>query len=129
MEVKSRISELISSNEICVFATPKIVDELREGPFGGLPDWFPIRYEPENVAVCGHARSGMARLGDGQVYTEHRGESSNIADAIISDSAAAIADILVSEDQRNVKRFNDLCTRCAGMNYARFREWLFSEVW
>ena len=126
--IKSRVSSLVCSNRLCVIATPKVIDELRQGPFRGLPDWFPICYEPESVAVCGHARSGMARLGDGRDYTEHRGGSNNIADAIISDSAAAMADILVSEDQRLVKRFNDLRTHCIAMRYATFREWLFTEA-
>ena len=123
-----KICELSDSDVIGIIATPKIIDELIEGPFVGLPEWFPICYEPENVAVCGHARSGMARLGEGQDNIEHRGESNNSADAIISDSAAAMADILVSEDQRLVKRFNDLRTHCIGMSYAKFREWLFTEA-
>ena len=127
-EVMLRISALSSSNSIRVIATPKIVDELRESPFGGLPDWFPIHPEPENVAVCGHARSGMARLGEGRVYTEHRGESSNIADAIIADSSADMADILGSEDGRLVRRLKALRTRCVGMDYASFGEWLLSKA-
>ena len=127
-EVKLRVSALSSSNSICVIATPKIIDEIREGPFCGLPDWFPIQIESESVFVLDHARLDMARLGEGIIYREHRGESNQVEDAIISDSAADMADILVSDDQRLVKRLNDLRTRCIGMNYARFREWLFSEV-
>lgn len=123
-----KVCELSDSDFICIIVTPKIIDELIQSLFGGLPDWFPICYEPENVAVCGHARSGMARLGEGRDYTEHRGDSNNIADAIISDSAAAMADIVVSEDQRLVKRFNDLRTHCIAMRYATFREWLFTEA-
>ena len=127
-EVKSRISSLSSSNSIWVIATPKIIDEIREGPFCGLPDWFPIQIESESVFVLDHARLGWARLGEGEIYREHRGKSNQVEDAIISDSAADMAEILVSEDHRLVKRFNRLRTGCVGMNYASFREWLFAEA-
>jgi len=127
-DARLKIRELSESDLICIISTPKIIDELIEGPFGGLPDWFPIDFEPESVFVLDHARLDMARLGDGEIYREHRGESKQIEDAIISDSAADLADILVSDDKRLIKRFNDLRTRCTGMNYSGFREWLFSEA-
>ena len=94
----TRIAELIRSGTLRAIATPIVVDELAESPFGGLPDWFPIDVQAENVAVVGFARVGMARLGQGTVYSAHRGSSNNINDGILADSADALADVLVSED-------------------------------
>jgi hypothetical protein len=45
------------------------------------------------------------------VYSEHRGASNEIPDAIIADSAPALADILVSEDRRCRERSKKISTR------------------
>jgi hypothetical protein len=49
------------------------------------------------VTVLDYAYLGMTRLGEGWVYSEHRGESKKFPDAIIADSGDGLADIL---DQR-----------------------------
>jgi len=107
-----------------VIATPMVLDELRKSPFGGLPSWFPVAIEAESVTVFGYARFGMTKLGEGAVYGEHRGESKKIPDAIIADSADALADILVSEDRRCRERLKKISVRCSGLDYEGFREWL-----
>jgi hypothetical protein len=93
-----------------------------------LPNWFPIAVEAESVTVLGYAPLGMTELGDGEVYAEHRGESKKIPDAIIADSAHVLADILVSEDRRCRERLKRIGTRCSGMDYEKFREWLRASV-
>jgi hypothetical protein len=50
-----------------VIARPVLISELEASPFRGLPNWFPIETQPESVFVLGHARLGMARLGDGEI--------------------------------------------------------------
>ena len=118
------IRDLVIAKKVRVLATPKIRDELTDSPLEGLPDWFPIELEPESVAVSGHARSGMARLGEGKIFKAHKGESCKAADGIIADSANSLADIVVSEDGRFLRRFQDMSERCQGMSYEQFCKWL-----
>jgi hypothetical protein len=54
-----------------VIATLIVRDELKESPFDGFPDWFPIVLEAENVTVLDYPYLGMTRLGEGGVYREH----------------------------------------------------------
>lgn len=126
-EARARLASLVGGRQVRVIATPKIVDELRSGPLGGMPTWFPIDGEVESVAVIGHARLGMARLGRGKVFGRHRGRSKKVADAIIADSADSLADIAVSNDRRFVRRLNKHGVRCTGMTYAVFRNWLLAR--
>ena len=128
VDCRARVANLVATQRLSVIATPIIVDELAAGPFGGLPDWFPIVVEPESVAVLGFARLGMARLGDGDVYTRHRGASKNIKDGIVADSADALADILVSEDGRCRRRISEVSSNCVGISYEEFGQWLESAT-
>ncbi|MEQ1574397.1 MAG: hypothetical protein ABL993_09150 [Vicinamibacterales bacterium] len=123
-EHRGRVGELVARGELKVIATPVVIDELAASPFGGLPNWFPVAAMPENVAVGGFARVGMARIGAGEIYSQHRGSSNNIKDGILAESADALADILVSEDGRCRKRLNLISTTCDGMSYADFCRWL-----
>jgi hypothetical protein len=125
--VRSMIATLIAQGDLRMIATPKVLDELHSSPFGGLPDWFPVELEAESAFVLGHAQLGMARLGSGDIYTQHRGESSKVPDAIIADSAHASADILVTEDKRCRKRLQKISDRCRAMTYSEFHEWLVSQ--
>ena len=117
MDKKRRdlLGDLIAGGAVRVIATPVLVDELNASPFGGLPDWFPIAIESESVAVIGFARIGMARIGDGKVYSKHRGSSNNVKDGILAASADALADILVSEDGRCRKRLAVISSTCECM--------------
>ena len=125
---KEVLARLIEARQVEALATPVVVGELTASPFGGLPDWFPISRVPEAVTVLGYARLGAARLSSGEVYRKHRGTSKKIPDAIIAHSANALADILVSEDQRCRKRLAEISTRCRAMSYDEFREWLEREA-
>ncbi len=121
------IAKLIAQGNLRIIATPKVLDELRSSPFGGLPDWFPVELEAESTFVLGHARLGMARLGSGDIYAQHRGDSNQVPDAIIADSAHALADILVTEDNRCRKQLQRISDRCRAMTYGEFHEWLVSQ--
>ena len=118
------LAERITQRRIRIIATPIIADELADGPFGGIPEWFPVELEVESVAVLGYWRLGSARLGGGATYTEHRGESGNIKDAIIADSANSLADIFVSEDKRCRNRLAQISEWCISWNYLEFKNWL-----
>lgn len=125
---KDVLAQLIEVRHVEALATPVVVGEMTESPFGGLPTWFPISLVPEAVAVLGYARLGAARLSSGEVYRQHRGKSKKIPDAIIAHSADAMADILVSEDQRCRKRLAEISNRCRAMSYDEFRDWLEREA-
>src|SRR5688572_29063922 len=126
-DTRGRLARLVAAGGVRVVATPKVVDELRVSPFAGLPTWFPISTPPESVAVLGHWRLGEAVLGEGEVYAAHRGSSGKVADAIIADSAASLAEFAVSLDGRFRKRLAELGTSCTVMSYEHFREWLALE--
>lgn len=122
--VRSRVVDLIDRGDLCLIATPMVVDELAASPIGGLPDWFSIIVKPESVAVVGFWHIGEARLGEGEVYAQHRGSSNKVPDGIIANSADALADIFVSEDSRSRTRLAKISTRCASMSYSGFCRWL-----
>src|SRR5665213_2865173 len=124
LQVRLRLGRLIGLGIVRVIATPVLVDELAASPFKGFPDWFPVEVEAESVFVWGHARWGMARYSEGQTYTEHRGQSNKIVDAIIADSANSLADVLVSDDRRCRTRLASLGGQCSVMNFEQFRAWL-----
>jgi hypothetical protein len=109
---------------VTVIAAPVIIEELRRSPLGGIPDWFPIAIRAESVAVLGYWMLGMAELGEGAVYGEHRGKSRKIPDAIIADSANALADIFVSEDRRCRARLKKISARCTCLDCEGLRDWL-----
>ena len=124
LESRSVLGALISRSFVRVIATPIVVDELSNSHFGGLPGWFPIEVEAESVTVLGYAHLSMTRLGEGEVYSEHRGASKKIPDAIIADSANSLADILVSEDSRCRERLKRISNHCKAMDYSEFCSWL-----
>jgi hypothetical protein len=125
-EIRGTLAGVLSAGTVEVIVTPKVRDQLRRGPFGGVPDWFPITILPESVFVLGHGRLDQARLGEGDVYGQHRGESSsrgNIEDAIIADSGAEYADIVVSGDRRLRHRLSALAA-CSVQSFEEFCTWL-----
>jgi len=121
---RSKLQQLIAAGAVRVIATPVLVDELTASPFGGLPNWFPVEVEAESTSVLGYARLGMARLGEGDIYTKHRGDSRKIPDAIIADSAHSLADVLVSDDRRCRQRLAYLSSQCISLDYQGFLTWL-----
>ena len=127
-ETRAALQALVGTGLVRVIATPMVLEELQRSSFGGLPDWFPVTVEAESVTVLGCAPLGMTKLGDGEVYAEHRGEAKKIPDSIIVDSANAPAHILVLEDRRCRERLKKISTRCRGMHYEEFREWLRTSV-
>lgn len=128
---RGMLQTLVARGLVKVIATPIVRDELKRSPFAGFPDWFPVVLEAENVTVLGYASLGMTRLGEGELYSDHQGESKKIPDAIIADSADALADIFVSDDRRCRERLKKITTRCRGMDYEEFSKWLrtsFSDM-
>lgn len=128
-ETRDRLAKGINLGQVVVIATPIVADEMSDSPFRGFPDFFPIKIEVEAVAVLGYARLGMARLGSGDVYKSHRGNSKQIKDAIIAESADKLADIFVSEDVRCRSRLDQISQSCRSMSYGDLRTWLLAQKW
>ncbi len=122
--MRESLANLVARRAIRIIVTPVLVGELLESPFGGVPDWFPIETEPDSVAALGHWSLGMAQFGSAEVYRAHRGSSDKTADAIIADSAASLADVLVTNDHRCKKRLAALTTNCIALTFAEFTTWV-----
>jgi hypothetical protein len=111
------------------YVTPVIADELAASPFGGMPTFFPVEIESDSVAVAGLARVRTSRLGSGEVYSAHRGQSTKVRDAILADSADKLADVFVSDDNRCRQRFSQLSSRCSAVDYSEFQTWVRQRRW
>jgi predicted nucleic acid-binding protein len=61
---------------------------------------IPRRVLPTSVLIAGVSRTGRARLGPGSEYDALRHASKHAEDEIITDTTAARADVLVTEDKR-----------------------------
>lgn len=124
VSTRSRLKSLIARGVVRVIATPMLVDELGPSPFCGLPDWFSIEVRFESVFALDYAKLDTASLGDGDAYRRHRGQSNKVADAVIADSAASLADVLVSDDGRCRKRLADIGGHCIALDYEGLLLWL-----
>ena len=70
---RDHIVDLVDRGHVLIVASPVLVAELRDSPFAGMPSWFPVKVEPEGIAISGMARSGKARSGTGTIYRPHLG--------------------------------------------------------
>lgn len=117
----ARIRALCESGALEILVPDTLALQLQCSPFGGVPPWFPTSLTTDSVFVLNHTRLGFGRLGSGGVFTAHRGDSQQIADAVIVDSADTDADVFVSEDKRARKRYADLRGDARSLCYEEFR--------
>ncbi len=113
------IRTLIESGLLSVIVTRTVVEELFRSPFNGIPDFFPTSYELNTVSRAGIMKAGD-RLGRGDVYCSHLGDSKKVNDALIADAAAVYADYLVSDDYRLRKRMQSIESRCKPLSFNEF---------
>jgi hypothetical protein len=73
------------------------------------------------VFILDHSRLDYARLGEGEIFSAHRGTSQQIKDAVIVDAADTDADVFVSEDRRARERYAKRRTGGRALDYARLR--------
>lgn len=114
------VREMVESERLTVVVTRTIAEELWESPFHGIPSVFKTEYEGNTVSCCGIMCAGD-RLGPGEAFDAHLGNSIKQNDALIADAASWYADWIVSEDQRLLKRFCHLNTCCIPMSYDEFK--------
>ncbi len=122
--LRNRVSAACKSGLIEVIVTPVLEEELQAGPLGGVPEWLPVRFEGEGIAVAG-GRVGD-HLSDGKLMQAHLGASRKANDAILAESAE-LADIFVSEDRRFSRRLRRFGAACEVMGLADFDKWLAEQ--
>ncbi len=120
-----RLSILIEEEKIKVVIPKIVIDELGESPFAGIPPLFPVEEIPDGVAVAGLAVAGAATPGKGEEFKQHMGESKKAKDAVVADTAANHADMLVSEDNRCRSRLQAISKETQCLNYEEFRGLIF----
>jgi hypothetical protein len=62
------LKALVSRGAIRLIVTPIIIIEFGNSPFQDIPEWCPVEFEPEGIAIAGIARSGMAMANSGARY-------------------------------------------------------------
>jgi len=118
------ISKFIRSQKIKVVAPQIVLDEMKNSPFKGIPDFFPVEVIPDGVAVAGLARAGTAIVSEGKVFKKHLGDSKKSKDAIISETAKNFSDVFVSEDNRCRKRLYKISKTTQCFDYQQFIKWV-----
>ena len=119
-EVLGLIRRLCIAGKMEIVVPDTLHRELKVSPFQGIPDWFPVRIVSDSVFVLDHSVLNHARLGEGEIYREHLGESKQRNDAIIVDAADSDADISVSEDKRARTRYASLRGTEKSMDFDEF---------
>lgn len=120
-QARERIRSLCEALQLGIVMPDTLLQQLEQSPFGGVPDWFPTDVIADSVFVLDHSRLDFARLGEGDVFTAHRGTSQQISDAVIVDAADSDADLFVSEDRRARERYAKLRDPTRALDYLRFR--------
>lgn len=123
-ETCSAISELITGGILSVEVPLTVEDELLESSHKGVPNLFPVERTSDAVFIVGYSKLGSARLGGGEIYTAHRGQSQKVKDAVIADTANSDCNVFVSEDNRCRNRLRELTDKCSCFSYDEFKQWL-----
>ncbi len=118
--VRRRIQRMCRDGDLQVVIPHTLLHELRDSPWCGVPDWFPTEQAADCVCVVGHSRVGAGRVGDGQVYSAHKGGSKQVADAVLADFASMDADVFVTNDKRARTRYRKGARRGLAMTYDEF---------
>jgi hypothetical protein len=122
------ISKLIKHDLLRVEVPRTIEDELIESPHKCVPKLFPVERTSDSVFIVGHSKIGFARVGNGTIYGDHRGQSQKFKDAVIADTVASDCNIFVSEDNRCRNRLRKSTDKCLCFSYAEFKEWLSEKI-
>ncbi len=120
-QARDRIRSLCDAGDLEVVVPDTLLQQLAASPFSGVPEWFPTNVIADSMFVLAHSKLDFARLGNGEMFTAHRGSSQQITDAVIVDAADTDADVFVSEDRRARQRYARLRDHSRSLEYARFR--------
>ena len=117
----SNLNSLIDGQRWKVLAPATLLEELEASPFKGVPTWLTVEVGLDEVFILDHTKLGSGKLGHGGIFSEHKGESNNVKDAVIVDYAVKKADIFVSEDRRARNRLNNMQTSTRAYTYLEFK--------
>lgn len=120
-EARERMRHLCESGKLEIIVPDTVEQELAGSPFRGIRDWFPVSDIPDSVFILDHSRLDHARLGEGKMFTAHRGKKKRVKDSVIVDTADTDADVFVSEDRRARRQYAKLRSDGRAMDYARLR--------
>ena len=135
-----KLNGLIKLEKVTIICNRVVERELIESPYGGIPNWFPVKTINEPGAFIGYAIIAPNNVDpnderyskimpDVSTYSEHRGISNNSSDAIIADTVLRTCDYVVSEDNRLRRRLSltPFKTSCKGITYAEFKSILDNQ--
>ena len=117
----SNLTNLIQNKGWKVLVPATLLHELLDSPFKGVPNWINVEEDLDSVFILGHTQLGTGRLGDGDIYYSHKGNSTKIKDSVIVDYAVKNADIFVSEDKRALKSLLKMKVNREVYNYNDFK--------
>ena len=130
----TQIDKLVKLGDLTIVGNQVVEKELLESPYGGIPDWFPVKKFNEPGAFIEHAiiapddvhpddERYAKIMPDVSTYSEHLGSSSKRSDAIIADTALRSCEYVVSEDKRFLRRLasTPINTNCKGLSYVEFK--------
>lgn len=126
---KQQLATLVVSGRVRVIAPCVIVDELTISPFRGIPKFFLVDKVHDGIPVAGIAKAGMAIVSDGKVFKEHLGNSKKAKDAVIVHTANNLAEIIVSDDQRCLKRIRKITNKLEVYDFDQFKDWLNAMIY
>lgn len=116
------VKQRVEGGTMVVLVPDTIYRELQRSPWQGVPAWFSTIKASDSVTVIGESRVGHTRIGDGNVFSTHRGASRQTRDAMIADYVAKDADLLVTEDRRARSRFIKLVDASRVSDFSHFRQ-------
>ncbi|GJL61313.1 MAG: hypothetical protein NPIRA03_41700 [Nitrospirales bacterium] len=119
-ETVALVKQLIRTLRLSVMVNPVLWGEILKSPHADLANSLPVAYIGESVLRAGGQVGD--RVGSGEMYHAHYGNSQQFNDALIADAAQHDADYLVTEDNRLRKRFNMLTIRGKAITYNEFQE-------
>ena len=108
-----------------------IADSERRGKLLAIYDALPTEWAATHGFVIGYSRLDMARIGDGSwtgvgVDDLDSVDSKHRRDALIGTTAAAEADVLVTNDGRLTRRMRAANAPCDVWNFEQFRDFVLS---
>ena len=124
---RDRLCSSITCGRVTIIVSARIVSELAAGPLASVPDWLPVEHVVDSVFALGFGQLGGVRLGQGDVFRAHIGQSKQFSDAIIADTVSAEADVFVSDDKRCRTRVKRAIPLLHTMSFDEFSVWICSQ--
>ena len=80
-DLQKKTRQLINENKLTIVVPSTINRELENSPFKGVPNWFRTEGTGDSVFILDHSLLDVDRLGNGDIYNNHKGNSLKFRDA------------------------------------------------